>query len=110
MALGQNILELRKKRGFSQEKLGEKIGVSRQTISNWELGETSPNYEQLKALSKLLNISVDKLIDNNLENDVFSDDKITKKIFKVLFIVFIIFLVVDIITLIICYNLKIGPF
>ena len=48
MKLGEKILELRKKNGFSQEQLGEKINVTRQTISNWELGETSPNPEQLK--------------------------------------------------------------
>ena len=39
MKLGEKILELRKKNGFSQEQLGEKINVTRQTISNWELGE-----------------------------------------------------------------------
>ena len=43
MKLGDKILELRKKQGLSQEELGEKIDVTRQTISNWELGETSPN-------------------------------------------------------------------
>ena len=43
MALGQNILDLRKKNGLSQEQLGEKVDVTRQTISNWELEETSPN-------------------------------------------------------------------
>ena len=59
MALGQNILKLRKKNGLSQEQLGEKINVTRQTISNWELEETSPNPEQLKLLSKTLNVSVD---------------------------------------------------
>ena len=54
MSLGNKILELRKKKGLSQEQLGEKVDVTRQTISNWELGETSPNPEQLKLLSKLL--------------------------------------------------------
>ena len=44
--LSKNIYNLRKKRGISQELLAEKIGVSRQTISNWELGETTPNPEQ----------------------------------------------------------------
>ena len=79
MALGQNILELRKKNGFSQEQLGEKINVTRQTISNWELEETAPNPEQLKLLSKTLNVSVDDLIDNDLQNVVLSKIKITEK-------------------------------
>ena len=46
MKFGDNLLKARKKKGLSQEELGEKIGVTRQTISNWELGETSPNPEQ----------------------------------------------------------------
>ena len=50
MTLGQNILNLRKKNGLSQEQLGEKVNVTRQTISNWELEETAPNPEQLKLL------------------------------------------------------------
>lgn len=64
MSLNENILNLRKKNGLSQEKLAEQIDVTRQTISNWELGETSPNPEQLKLLSKTLNVSIDELVDN----------------------------------------------
>lgn len=52
MKLGDNIQKLRKDLKLSQEQLAEKIDVTRQTISNWELGETSPNPEQLKLLSK----------------------------------------------------------
>ena len=79
MSLGQNILKLRKKSGLSQEQLGEKVNVTRQTISNWELEETSPNPEQLKLLSKALNSSVDDLIDNDLQNVVLSRVKLTEK-------------------------------
>ena len=43
MKLGENILKLRKQNGLSQEQLGEKVNVTRQTISNWELNETTPN-------------------------------------------------------------------
>ena len=46
MKLGEKILELRKRNNLSQEQLGEKINVTRQTISNWELNETAPNPEQ----------------------------------------------------------------
>ena len=45
--LGNNILKLRKQLGFSQEELSEKVNVTRQTISNWELNETQPTPEQL---------------------------------------------------------------
>ena len=117
MALGQNILKLRKKNGFSQEQLGEKVNVTRQTISNWELEETAPNPEQLKQLSKVLNVSVDDLIDNDLQNVVLSKVKITekqtrtmKRILKVILIGFISLLIIDIIAFVICYTKKIGPF
>ena len=54
MNLGDKILQLRKKNGLSQEQLGEKVDVTRQTVSNWELGETTPNPEQLKKCQKHL--------------------------------------------------------
>ena len=117
MTLGQNILEFRKKNGLSQEQLGEKVNVTRQTISNWELGETTPNPEQLKLLSKTLNVSVDELVDNDLENVVLSKVKLTekhtrtiKRILKWLFAGFITFLVIDIVAFIICFFGKLGPF
>lgn len=66
MELSKNIYNLRKKNGFSQEYLAEKLNVSRQTISNWELGETSPNPEQLLLLSKTLEVSTDNLLDNDI--------------------------------------------
>lgn len=67
MQLGNNIYILRKEKGLSQEKLAERINVTRQTISNWELGETSPNPEQLILLSNALNKSIDDLVGNKLE-------------------------------------------
>ena len=74
MQLGNNIYKSRKEKGLSQEKLAEKINVTRQTISNWELGETSPNPEQLILLSKSLNISIDELVGNEFEASK-SEDK-----------------------------------
>ena len=117
MAIGQNILNLRKKSGLSQEQLGEKVNVTRQTISNWELEETAPNPEQLQLLSKALNVSVDDLIDNDLQNVVLSKVRVTekqtkkiKKILKGFFIGFITFLIIDIITFIVCFFGHYGPF
>ena len=66
MELNKNIYNLRKAKGFSQEYMAEQINVSRQTISNWELGETSPNPEQLLLLSKILETSVDNLLGNEI--------------------------------------------
>lgn len=56
------ILELRTKNGFSQDELAEKIHVTRQAVSRWENGETIPNIETLKLLSKLFDVSINTLL------------------------------------------------
>ncbi len=56
------ILELRTKKGFSQEELAEKVYVTRQAVSRWETGETVPNTETLKLLSKLFDVSINTLL------------------------------------------------
>lgn len=67
MAIGNKIVSLRKKYNFTQEKLAEKVGVSRQTLSSWESDITSPDIVQAGILAKILKISLDELVDNNLE-------------------------------------------
>ena len=56
------ILELRTKKGMSQEELAEKVFVTRQAVSRWENGETTPNTETLKLLSKLFDVSINTLL------------------------------------------------
>ena len=56
------ILELRMKKGLSQEELAEKIFVTRQAVSRWENGETIPNTETLKLLSKEFDVSINTLL------------------------------------------------
>jgi len=56
------ILELRTKKGMSQEDLAEKVFVTRQAVSRWEIGETTPNTETLKLLSKLFDVSINTLL------------------------------------------------
>ena len=68
MEIGNKIMELRKKNGLSQEELAEKVGVARQTISKWELGETSPDLKQSKELSKIFKVSLDELVDNDIKD------------------------------------------
>ena len=68
MKLGENILKLRKDCKLSQEQLAEKVNVTRQTISNWELGETSPSLEQAKEIAKLYNVSLDYVVGNDKNN------------------------------------------
>lgn len=108
MSLGQKILKLRKKKGLSQEQLGEKTNVTRQTISNWELDETSPNPEQLKLLSKALKVSIDELLDNDISNVLVEKVSNTEKLagigvkaIKFIGIAFLVLLIIDIISLII---------
>ena len=88
MKLGENLFHLRKKNHLSQEELAEKIKVTRQTISNWKLGETVPNPEQLKQLSKEFNISIDELLDNDIrkviEEKISNTEKLAGMIIKIL--------------------------
>ena len=56
------IFELRTKNGLSQDELAEKIFVTRQAVSRWETGETVPNTETLKLLSKLFDVSINTLL------------------------------------------------
>ena len=111
MNLGEKILKLRKKQGLSQEQLGEEVNVTRQTISNWELGETNPNPEQLKLLSKVLNVSIDELLDNDIKEVIF--DKVSKTEKKTNLILTIlkimgILLVAGIILIVVYISLYIG--
>ena len=61
MNLGNNLFQARKKAGLSQEKVAEKLGVSRQTISKWETNETALDIYQAKKLAQLYNLSLDEL-------------------------------------------------
>ena len=99
MNLGKKIAELRKKNNLSQEELSEKVGVARQTISKWEIGDTTPDINQVKIISKIFNISIDELVDNDINNviveKVSNTEKlagITIKILKVFGIMLIVFI------------------
>ena len=62
MNLSTKIYELRKAKGMSQEKLAELVGVSRQSISKWESGETIPELERLVELSRIFEVTTDYLL------------------------------------------------
>ena len=62
MNLADKILELRKKRGLSQEELADVLNVSRQTISRWEVGTALPDAINLVQLSKVFEVSTDYLL------------------------------------------------
>ena len=63
--LGNKLYELRKQARYSQEELAEKLNVSRQAVSKWECGDSLPDTENLIALSKLYDVSLDALIGNS---------------------------------------------
>lgn len=67
MSLGNSLFDARKKKGLSQEEVVEKLGVSRQTISKWETEETVPDIYQAKKLAKIYGLSLDELIDTDLD-------------------------------------------
>ncbi len=62
MKFSEKLMELRRSRGWSQEQLGDQLGVTRQTVSKWELGETTPEMEKIAAISDLFGVSTDELI------------------------------------------------
>lgn len=65
------ILSLRNKNNLSQEELAEKVFVTRQAVSRWETGETIPNTETLKQLSKLFDVSINTLLE--LRDSLFAN-------------------------------------
>lgn len=70
MSFGQNLQFLRKMHeGMTQEKLAEKMGVSRQTISKWEMDSAFPEMETAIALCKLFSCSLDELLRGNMNSD-----------------------------------------
>lgn len=79
MSFGENLQILRKMRhGMTQEELAEKMNVSRQTISKWELGSTYPEMEKAFDLCELFSCSLDQLLrqDMNSLSDVYSDIRV----------------------------------
>lgn len=62
MEFNNKLYELRKQKGFSQEELANRLNVSRQTVSKWEVGESTPDMEKLVAISDLFDVSLDELI------------------------------------------------
>lgn len=61
MTLGENLQRLRKGRGLSQEEVARRLFVSRQSVSKWELDQSEPGVEYLKALAELYGVSLDEL-------------------------------------------------
>lgn len=83
MKFNEKLIELRKAKGLSQEELGNELGVSRQTVSKWELGQSYPDFQKLVLLSDFFDISLDKLIKDIDLNDVRENNLSNEKISKI---------------------------
>lgn len=75
MTFGEKFKEARKKTGLSQEELAEIIGISRAAVAKWETDKGLPDIENLKAIAKLLDVSIDYLLDDGSTIDL----SVTKK-------------------------------
>ena len=67
--------ELRKKNGYTQAELAEKLGVSRQSISNWELGTIVPSTSRLKKISELYSVPLETLLRDDVSGEQKKDDE-----------------------------------
>ena len=83
MILSDKIIKLRKKNGWSQEELAEKMNVSRQAVSKWESAQTIPDLEKILQLGALFCVTTDYLLKDEIEDEEFADapsDATVKKI------------------------------
>ncbi len=64
MTFGEKLKVIRRQAGMSQEKLAEKLGVSRQAITKWETNAGIPDIENIMAVSTLFHVSIDELLSN----------------------------------------------
>ena len=74
MILADKIIRLRKKNGWSQEELADKMNVSRQAVSKWESAQTIPDLEKILQLGTLFGVTTDYLLKDEIEEEEFSND------------------------------------
>lgn len=80
MTIGEKILKLRKKEKLTQEGLASKVGVSRQTLSNWESNITSPDLNQASILAKNFKVGINDLVDTNTDVECSNNASILTKL------------------------------
>ena len=129
MSLGEKISKLRVENNYTQEQLGDLLGVSRQSVSKWESDIAYPETSKLIELGKLFDCSMDYLLKEDVtdkngtvsSSNVITAEKIAKKILtdknkgtakkilKIAGIIFAIVLAIDIISMILCFLLAGVP-
>lgn len=124
MEFNNKLYQLRKQKGLSQEELANRLNVSRQTISKWEVGDSTPDMEKLISISDLFEISLDELVMDKkpktsnersvklesideIKQKVLTNDnkKSAKKVLKIIGIIIAVIVAVDIISMIVYFGL-----
>ena len=124
MEFHNKLYNLRKQKGLSQEEIANRLNVSRQTISKWEVGDSTPDMEKLIAISDMFQISLDELvmdkvqtqtgetpskaeIVNELKEKVLTDEnkKKAKKVLKIAAIILGVIVLIDVISMIVYVSL-----
>lgn len=128
MEFNNKLYDLRKQKGFSQEELANRLNVSRQTVSKWEVGDSTPDLEKLVAISDLFEISLDELVldkaavsseETSSKSEVLSElkeklltdenKKRVKKGFKIAGIVFGVLVLADVISMVVYFSINGFP-
>lgn len=100
MDFGKKIKNLRQERGYTQEELGKLLNVSRSTISSWEIGRTFPDIEMIFQISRILDISIDFLLndDEKIVENLIADNsqrKLLKSLYKVIIGCVLLFMILS---------------
>lgn len=83
MNFNERLMELRKSKGLSQDELGERLSVSRQTISKWELAQSYPDFQRLVLLSDYFGLTLDELVKGINVQDVRDKNSSDKQIAEI---------------------------
>ena len=77
--VGEKLMKLRKKRGMSQQEVASALGVTRQTVSNWECDQGAPSLDKAADLARLYGVSLDDLVADEVEVVVADPDQAAGK-------------------------------
>ena len=77
--IADRLIKLRKKHGYSQEELADKLGLSRQAVSKWERAEASPDTDNLICLAKLYGVSLDELLSTDDDVETIVEEQVKDK-------------------------------
>lgn len=83
MNFNERLIDLRKSKGLSQEEFGRQLGVSRQTVSKWELAQSYPDFQRLVLISDYFGLSLDVLVKDVDVQDVRQKNPSDKKLSEI---------------------------